>query len=343
MQELCVLCDATPDYAWDVLALIDQYYRRGKLSADLFQAIRYRIERHVLGVRDFDPIGELSDAPIATETAPGEVCDAAVRTPERQASPRELDSDLQALQIERLNACAKVQRYRKRLAIVVDFGQRTRSELADTRRELDVWRRQATDYLERLTSNEWRRVAPEQINGDSTATCASRNRTRSWRPGRSTQAIALASVLLIFGASPALQDLPSHRQAAKTALPTAAAVIPQISNPGQISLSANRYVVYPSHGNADIQIHRTDGDAGDVSFVWWTQGSGARPGRDYASRTPKMVLVPDGVETLHLSVPILANPARKHTELFYVIIGKPGGGASLGSIRRATVFIMRPG
>ena len=343
IRELCVLCDATPDYAWDVLALIDQYYRRGKLSADLFQTIRYRIERHVLGVRDFDPIGEMPDAPMATETAPGEVCGAAVAMPEREASPRELDSDLRALQIERLNACAKVQRYRKRLAILGDFGQRTRSELADTRRELDVLRTQATGYLERLASNEWRRVAPEQINGDSTSTCASRDRTRSWRPGRSTQAIALVCVLLIFGASPALQDLPSHRQAAKTALPTPAVVIPQISNPGHISLSANRYVVFPGHGNADIQIHRTDGDGGDVSFVWWTQASGARPGRDYVSRTPKMVLVPDGVETLHLSVPILANPSRKHTELFYVVIGKPGGGASLGSVRRATVFIMRPG
>jgi hypothetical protein len=48
------------------------------------------------------------------------------------------------------------------------------------------------------------------------------------------------------------------------------------------------------------------------------------------------------VQTLNLSVPIVANPSRKHTELFYVVIGKPGGGASLGSIRRATVFIMRP-
>jgi hypothetical protein len=49
----------------------------------------------------------------------------------------------------------------------------------------------------------------------------------------------------------------------------------------------------------------------------------------------------DGVDTLQLSVPILANPSRQHTELFYVAIGKPGGGASLGPIRRAAVFIMR--
>jgi len=39
-------------------------------------------------------------------------------------------------------------------------------------------------------------------------------------------------------------------------------------------------------------------------------------------------------------VPIIANPSRRHIEMFYVVIGKPGGGADLGPIRRAAVFIM---
>jgi hypothetical protein len=118
-------------------------------------------------------------------------------------------------------------------------------------------------------------------------------------------------------------------------------MIPQISDPGQISLSTDQYVVFPGQASAEIEVRRTGGASGDVSFVWWTQGSGARPGEDYVSGTPKIARLLDGVETLHLSVPILANPSRKHTELFYVAIGKPGGGASLGSIRRAPVFIMR--
>jgi hypothetical protein len=118
-------------------------------------------------------------------------------------------------------------------------------------------------------------------------------------------------------------------------------IIPQISDPGQISLSSDQYVVFPGQASAEIEVHRTGGASGDVSFVWWTQGSGARPGEDYVSGTPQIAHLLDGVDTLHLSVPILANPSRKHTELFYVAIGKPGGGASLGSIRRAPVFIMR--
>jgi hypothetical protein len=55
-----------------------------------------------------------------------------------------------------------------------------------------------------------------------------------------------------------------------------------------------------------------------------------------------MVELGPGEEFVELSVPILANPQRKHTELFYVVIGNPSENAELGSTRRATVFIMRP-
>ena len=333
VQELSALCDAAPDSAWDVLSLIDQYYRRGKLSAELFQTVRYRIERHVLGVRD---------APMATEAAVGAVHGVAVTMRKRAATPREPARDVRALRIELLNARGTVRRYRKRLAILAQFGHRTRSALANTQRELSVSRSQATDYCERLQSSEWRRLVREQINGESTGTSATRDRTRIWRPVRSSRASAFAVVLLGVGASPALQDSPRHWEAANRALPTAAEVTsPQISEPGQITLSTDTYVVFPGHASAEIEVRRTGGASGDVSFVWWTQGSGAVPGQDYVSGTSKIAHMLDGVDTLQLSVPILANPSRKHTELFYVVIGKPGGGASLGSTRRAAVFIMR--
>jgi hypothetical protein len=339
VQELSVLCDATPDSAWDVLSLIDQYYRRGKLSADLFRTLRYRIERHVFGVRDSDTISELFDAPMAAEPAVGAVRGVAMQ--QRAATPKELASDVRALRIELLNARGTVQRYRKRLAILADFGHRTRNALANTQRELAASRSQAMNHCERLRASEPHRPVREEINGELTGMSATRDRTRIWRPIRLSQAVLL--VLLGVGASPALQDLPRHRDTRNIPLPTAAAVvIPQISDPGQISLSTDKYVVFPGHASAEIYVHRTGGASGDVSFVWWTHGSGAAPGRDYVSGTPKIAHMLDGVDTLQLSVPILANPSRNHTELFYVVIGKPGGGASLGSIRRAAVFIMRP-
>jgi len=343
VQELSVLCDATPDSAWEVLSLIDQYYRRGRLSADLFRTVRYRIERHVLGVRDSDTIHEPSDAPMAAKPAVRAARGVAVVLPERAATPKQRASDVRALRIELLNARGTVQRYRRRLGILADFGHRTRSALANTQRELGVSRAQAMAYFERLKSNECRRAVREQATGEFTGTAATRYGMRIWRPVRSSQAVVLAAVLLGVGTSPALQDSPRHWDAGNRALPPAAAVaIPQISDPGQISLSTDEYVVFPGQASAEIQVHRTGGAGGDISFVWWTQGSGARPGQDYASGTRKLAHMVDGADTLNLSVPILANPSRKHTELFYVVIGKPGGGASLGSIRRAAVIIMRP-
>jgi hypothetical protein len=339
VQELSVLCDATPDSAWDALSLIDQYYRRGKLSADLFRTVRYRIERHVLGVRDSDTIRELYDAPIGTEAAV--VAMRGVVMQQRAATAKELASDVRALRVELLKARGTVQRYRKRLAILADFGRRTRSALANTQRELAASRRQNMHDSERQKSSESHRPVREQINGEFAGTSATRDRMRVWWPVRSFQAVVL--VLLGVGAAPALHDLPRHAPARNIVLPTAAAVvIPKISEPGQISLSTERFLVLPGHASAEIYVQRIGGASGDVSFVWWTHGSGAAPGRDYVSGTPKIAHMLDGVDTLQLSVPILANPSRQHTELFYVVIGKPDGGASLGSIRRAAVFIMRP-
>jgi hypothetical protein len=341
VQELFVLCDTRPDSAWDVLSLIDQYYRRGNLSADLFRTLKYRIERHVLGVPDLATVGELPDGPTAAKAlvseAPGGAV-AMVATRELTASPKEPASEVRALRIELTNASRSVHQFRKRLAIAADLGRRTRSALANTQHKLGIWRHQAGDYCERLKSIEWCRFVREHVNGEFIRPCVA--------------VVLLGVVLLGIEKSGLPQDLPTLQDTVSPGLgntgnvvlpPAAAAVIPENSDPGQISLSADTYVVFPGHTSADIQIRRTGGVSGAVSFVWWTQGSGGtRPGRDYVSRTPTIAHLLDGEDTLHLSVPILPNPSRKHTELFYVVIGKPGDGAALGSVRRATVFIMRP-
>jgi hypothetical protein len=332
--ELSVLCDAKPDSAWEVLSLIDQYYRRGKLSADVFRTIKSRIERHVLGVPEPERIPEPPDGHVATESrldAAGNAAAAVDATPERIASPAEPPSAVRAPRIEPPNPPRAAHRGRTRLAVFAGLGRRTRSALANTQRKSADWRRQARVYGERLTSIQWGRFLRGHISGEFA------------RP--SVAAVVLAVVLLGIESSRAPQELPKQQErVAVISRATAAAVpSPQMADPGEISLSAEQYVVSPGQGRAEIEVHRTRGVKGDVSFVWWTQRSlGARPARDYVSRTPTTALLLDGVDTLHLSVPILPNPARKHTEFFYVEIGQPGGGASLGSIRRAAVFIMRP-
>jgi hypothetical protein len=131
---------------------------------------------------------------------------------------------------------------------------------------------------------------------------------------------------------------------APTAVATAPAALPIPDPPERgpqlLSLSSDQYIVYPNQKMAEISVQRTLADSGDTSFVWWTKASGAKADTDYIAGQPKLAQMPDGVAAVKLYVPIVANPSRHHIQMFYVLIGKPGAGADLGSIRRAAVFIM---
>jgi hypothetical protein len=308
-----VLCEAQPDSAWDALALIDQYYRRGKLSAELFRTVRHRIERRVFDVPDSDTARERPDAR-AVGGAGVDVRGSAVELQGHSAS-KTRTPPIQP--VERSKAPRSPQRSAKSPADQAHRGHRARRSLAITRRGLG------------------------EQSVKLAGTRVPRDRMQIWRPLRTTVAVMLAATLLGVGAT-TIPDLPSQKGAREIqARPAAAPVIRQRPDPGQIGLSADTYVVNPGEALADIEVHRTGGVQGDVSFEWWTQRSrGTTPGRDFASRLPTRVHLPDGVDTVHLSVPVIANPSRKHTELFYVVIGKPDGGASLASNKRATVFIV---
>lgn len=39
----------SPDAGWDLLSLLDQYYRRGKLTAELFRTLKSQLESQLLG------------------------------------------------------------------------------------------------------------------------------------------------------------------------------------------------------------------------------------------------------------------------------------------------------
>jgi hypothetical protein len=352
LQEVFCVCDTTPDFVWDVLSLADQYYRRGKLSGELFQTVRYRVERHVLGAPDSDPIREPPDTPVAAEASVGAVRGGAVAIQEQAESRKGSAREIPTPRIELPNARGSARQYRIRIATPADFGHRARSVFANTRRTVGVWRARAREFCRRPRYGEWRWLAAGKRKSEFTGAFGARDHLRLWRPGRAFRAVTLAAVLLGVAAMLVLQVFLRARDTGNTVLPIAAAVVipqtagvvtPQTWDPGQISLSADKYVVFPGHASAEIKVRRTSGARGEVSFVWWTQGSrGARPGRDYVSRTRQIAHLLDGVDALDLSVPILANPWRRHTELFYVVISKPGSGASLGSVRRATVFIMRP-
>lgn len=74
------LLSANPDAAWDVLALLDQYFRRGKLQALTFQAVKTRVARMALGSvpganatlesRSAAPSGPVDEAKPGSERVP---------------------------------------------------------------------------------------------------------------------------------------------------------------------------------------------------------------------------------------------------------------------------------
>jgi serine/threonine protein kinase len=103
----------------------------------------------------------------------------------------------------------------------------------------------------------------------------------------------------------------------------------------RISLSADKYKMRSGQNFAEIHVRRSFGSEGDTSFAWWTEPSTAEPGVDYEAQKRITQWLPRGKGMASLFIRVLPNPARTHPAEFYVVIGEPGDGASLGRARTA--------
>jgi hypothetical protein len=321
IEELCAMCAATPDFTWDVLAITDQYHRRGKISADLNRTIRYAIERPALARQ----VSECADAaPMATV--------ALVAAPDEQ----------QALRCELHASRLKLQRYRTRLAKLAAFGRAQRNALAEVRRELESSHGHALVPFVRRPYIALDRAPPDR--GAVTVRAGRQGPPPVSRWVRPSQFAAAIGLFLTVGASSALRQPPIATVALTTVAPakvaSAPAAAPAPPEMQHLSLDSDRYVIQPGDRQASIRVLRTGGSTGKVSFTWWTRPSGAKSGADYRGQLPALEQLPEGVDAVTLSIPIMANPLRAHTELFYVAIGHPGGGAVIGAIRTSVVIIV---
>lgn len=325
IDELCAICVDTPDVAWEVLAVTDQYYRRGKISADLSRTIRNAIERPALA-RQVAGCAEVK--PVAEKPVPPTQSSASVAAPGVAAH-----DDLYALRSELHASRRKLARYRARLAKVVAVGRRHRDNLAQVRRELK------SPVNPRVPS------APPRTTAMHFPPPGNRNipLTASKWVGPSQIAAAMVMLLTVTASSALLEPpiAPVAPPVAPTIEPAAAiATAPAIAETQHLSLGSERYIIRPGERQALIKVRRTGGTTGKVSFTWWTRASGAKAGADYQGQAKALEQIPEGADTLTLSVPIMANPQRKHTELFYVGIGHPSGGAAIGSISTSAVILM---
>jgi hypothetical protein len=187
---------------------------------------------------------------------------------------------------------------------------------------------------------------PAPAQADTPARVADRN-------FRISPALALTAVMLIITAPPTVKDGQEHRLAIQSGTaaageavasgthssPIASAVQPEQGSES-LSLSSDRYIVNPGSEVAELLVERSPDVAGDTSFLWWTEAAGARPDEDYVAGKPRRVRMAEGIGSSTLRIPILANPNRRHVEMFYVLIGRPDGNTGIGPIHRATVFLL---
>jgi serine/threonine protein kinase len=125
-----------------------------------------------------------------------------------------------------------------------------------------------------------------------------------------------------------------NRQAAAAPPNTATARRPG-SSADRISISADGYKMRSGQKFAEIHVRRSSGSEGDTSFAWWTEPSTAEPGVDYVAQDRITQRLPRGKRMASLFIRLTPNPARTQSAVFYVVIGEPGNGASLGRARTA--------
>ena len=327
-SEVSVLLDTTPDAAWEALAILDQHHRRGRLPIAVFRDIRQWIERRVLGVAD------VYAAPGAPPASP-QASDAA-------AVESQYADELHRLRTQLRDERARSLRYRNRIATLAEFARRQRTALAVVQRGPGAALRHGASPALGAAPRRRRRARRLLL-------ALRRLQPASLRPAaQSVIALLVAIAIFITGASPdngstPLSYVAQPRLAPPAAAPPMASVATTASPaPDQITLASDRYVVFPGNSTATIVVKRAGAARGPVNFTWWTQGSGARAGRDFVFGKARPAHLAAGDDTVQLSVPILPNSARRHTELFYVNIGAAEGSASFGPVTRATVFIMRP-
>ena len=127
--------------------------------------------------------------------------------------------------------------------------------------------------------------------------------------------------------------------APQTAKPNGASSALRKEKINSISISEDTYRVGPRQNFAEIHVRRSAGTGGKTSFVWWTEPYSAVAGIDYVPQTPITQLLSAETRMTSLFIRVGSHAARRHSAMFYVVIGKPTNGVSLGRVARAAVVL----
>ncbi len=115
------------------------------------------------------------------------------------------------------------------------------------------------------------------------------------------------------------------------------------ADPGQLSFAIDRYSAFEKAGSVEISIRRDVGFDGEVSIDVSTDTGSTPPsataGIDYVQASAQTVTFMPGQQFATFEVELINDFATEPDETFDLVLTNPTGGASLGSISRATFSI----
>ena len=85
---------------------------------------------------------------------------------------------------------------------------------------------------------------------------------------------------------------------------------------------------------------RVDGTDGVVGVYWRTVASNALDGSDYEGQDWQRLELADGEIGTRIFVPLVNDGLQEVPESFFIELGRPDGGATLGPVVRAEVRIV---
>jgi len=120
---------------------------------------------------------------------------------------------------------------------------------------------------------------------------------------------------------------------------TAGATVTVLESPGTLQFGAALYSVPETAGTAVLSVIRTGGSLGTVTVPYQTVAVNATPGLDFVATAGTLTFA-SGQTAGTIRVPVLADPWDDHDEYVDVVLGSPGGGASLGMLSTAQLRII---
>ncbi len=99
----------------------------------------------------------------------------------------------------------------------------------------------------------------------------------------------------------------------------------------RIELSAAAVEVPPAESTAQVVVRRSGSVQGNASFYWWTESGTAKPGLDFVPVARHEQSLGAGKGAVNLAIPLISDTTRREPKSFYVVIGDPSDGASLGA------------